>query len=86
MRQGQLDALFTPAPADAAGLDPDTLRRVRTALREGGPVSAAELGVSLGLSRVTAWRYLEHLVESGEASVSTDARTGGRPAKRYRRA
>ena len=86
VRQGQLDALFTPAPADAAGLDPDTLRRVRTALREGGPVSAAELGLSLGLSRVTAWRYLEHLVESGEASVSTDARTGGRPAKRYRRA
>lgn len=86
VRQGHLDALLAPPSApDAAGLDGDTLRRVRAALRDLGEASAAELGTRVGLSRVTAWRYLEHLVETGEASVGTDARTGGRPAKRYRR-
>ncbi|UBV42732.1 response regulator [Deinococcus taeanensis] len=85
VHQGHLDALFTPPTPDAAGLDGDTLRRVRVALRDHGEVSAAELGAQLGLSRVTAWRYLEHLVDTGEASVSTAAPTGGRPAKRYRR-
>jgi len=86
VRQGHLDALFAPPAApDATGLDGDTLRRVRAALRDLGEASAAELGTRVGLSRVTAWRYLEHLVETGEASVGTDARIGGRPAKRYRR-
>ncbi|MFC3833996.1 MULTISPECIES: response regulator [Deinococcus] len=86
VRQGDLDALLgTPAPA-ASGLDAETLQRVRAALRSGPPRTAAELGAGLGLSRVTAWRYLEHLVESGEATVETDAGGVGRPAKRYRRA
>ncbi|WP_412026545.1 response regulator [Deinococcus yunweiensis] len=86
VNQGDLDALLgTPAPA-TSGLDAETLQRVRVALRGGPPRTAAELGAGLGLSRVTAWRYLERLVEMGEATVETDVGTVGRPAKRYRRA
>ncbi|GMA15994.1 response regulator [Deinococcus metallilatus] len=86
VRQGHLDALFARPPVPASGLDAETLHRVRAALRGGGAYSASELGQALGLSRVTAWRYLEHLVEAGEASAETDARGIGRPVKRYRRA
>ncbi|MFC4639251.1 response regulator [Deinococcus hohokamensis] len=87
VRQGHLDALFTPAPSsEGSGLDPETLRRVRAALRDGQAVTAQELGQALGLSRVTAWRYLEYLSAQGEVTAAADARSLGRPAKRYRRA
>ncbi|WP_043800586.1 response regulator [Deinococcus gobiensis] len=87
VRQNDLDALFRGSPESAApGLDPGTLQRVRAALRAGGGHTAAEVGAALGLSRVTAWRYLEQLAQSGEAVAETDAGTVGRPAKRYRRA
>jgi two-component system CitB family response regulator len=86
VRQNDLDALFRGSPESAApGLDPGTLQRVRAALRAGGSHTAAELGADLGLSRVTAWRYLEQLAQSGEAIAETDTGTVGRPAKRYRR-
>ncbi|GHF40132.1 two-component system CitB family response regulator [Deinococcus metalli] len=85
VRQGDLDALLSTPASAASGLDADTLQRVRAALRGGPPRTAADLGTALGLSRVTAWRYLEHLVEVGEAAVETDVGTVGRPAKRYRR-
>ena len=84
--QGHLDALFARPPLPASGLDPETLHRVRATLRSGRAYSARELGQTLGLSRVTAWRYLEHLVEAGEACAATDVRGIGRPVKRYRRA
>lgn len=87
VRQNDLDALFRGSPeSPAPGLDPGTLQRVRAALRAGGGHTAAEVGAALGLSRVTAWRYLEQLAQSGEAVAETDAGTVGRPAKRYRRA
>lgn len=86
VRQGHLDALFTATAPPTSGLDPETLQRVRAALRGGADASAREVGQLLGLSRVTAWRYLEHLVETGEAHPETDARGVGRPVKRYRRA
>ncbi|WP_216322368.1 response regulator [Deinococcus aestuarii] len=86
VRQGHLDALFLRPTAPASGLDPATLGRVRGALRDGLPRTASEVGGLLGLSRVTAWRYLEHLVVEGEAAAEADARKVGRPVKRYRRA
>ncbi|MEF2278932.1 response regulator [Deinococcus sp. YIM 134068] len=88
VRQGDLDALFSLSrpTAPAAGLDPETLRLVRATLRDGPPRTANEIGQALALSRVTAWRYLEHLVAGGEATAETDTRGVGRPVKRYRRA
>ncbi len=87
VRQGHLDALLTPVLDDAAGLDPATLRRVRAALRgpSGLGLSASEVGEQLGISRVTAWRYLEHLLARGEVRAETGGPGVGRPTKRYRR-
>lgn len=69
------------------GIDPHTLERVAAALRDAqASVSAEELGERVGLSRVTAWRYLEHLVRVGEATLDHVYGQSGRPAKLYRAA
>ncbi|MFC3834572.1 MULTISPECIES: response regulator [Deinococcus] len=86
--QGRLDRLLgvhgrsaEPLPR---GVDPHTLERVAHALAgAGGGVSAEDIGDRLGLSRVTAWRYLEHLVRTGRASLEHQYGHSGRPAKLY---
>ena len=47
-------------------------------------VSAAELAETLGMSRVSARRYLEHLVATGAAEVAPRSGSAGRPEHRYR--
>ncbi len=89
--QAELDRLLgvTPSASESLprGIDPHTLERVAAALREAGAsVSAEDLGERVGLSRVTAWRYLEHLVRVGEASLDHAYGQSGRPAKLYRAA
>ena len=49
------------------------------------PLSAAAVGHALGLSRVTARRYLEFLVTLGELDVDSVAERPGRPYKLYER-
>ena len=76
------------------GLSQETLDHVVAALRErgaaqpapGGPggVSAAELAEVLHLSRVTARRYLEHLVDLGTVAREPRYGTPGRPELEYR--
>ncbi|WP_211195990.1 response regulator [Agromyces sp. H66] len=46
--------------------------------------SAAEIAESLGMSRVSARRYLEHLVATGAAEVAPRYGSAGRPEHRYR--
>ncbi|BDP41264.1 transcriptional regulatory protein [Deinococcus aetherius] len=67
------------------GIDPHTLERVAQVLA-GAPdaLSAEEVGDRTHLSRVTAWRYLEHLVRVGRASLDHQYGLAGRPAKLYR--
>ena len=68
------------------GLDPQTLERVREALGTGeAPLSAEEIGNRVGLSRVSAWRYLEYLDECGSVEAEVIYGSVGRPTKRYRR-
>ncbi len=68
------------------GLDSQTLDRVREALDEAvEPLSAEEIGNRVGLSRVSAWRYLEYLDQCGAAEAEVVYGSVGRPAKRYRR-
>lgn len=66
------------------GVDPHTLERVAQLLRmDGTGLSADDVGARIGLSRPTAWRYLEHLVSAGRAEL--DYQYGaGRPSKRYK--
>ncbi|RYC11263.1 response regulator [Nocardioides zhouii] len=65
------------------GLSSETARLVLGALNGGAELSAAEAGEELGLSRVSARRYLEHFVTTGEAQVRLQY-GAGRPERRYR--
>src|SRR5690606_36386960 len=46
--------------------------------------SASEIAEAVGMSRVSARRYLEYLVASGRAEVAPRYGTTGRPENRYR--
>ncbi|MFC0527327.1 hypothetical protein [Phytohabitans kaempferiae] len=47
-------------------------------------LSAAECANQVGISRVSARRYLEHLHDSAEATVTLRYAVAGRPERRYR--
>lgn len=67
------------------GLKEATLRSVLATLSEApAAVSAAEVGNRVGVARVTARRYLEHLVLLGLVEMSRETNGPGRPRNRYR--
>lgn len=67
------------------GYSAATLERViATLATQENDVSAAELAARIGMSRVGARRYLEHLVTSGQAVVEPRYGSTGRPEHRYR--
>ena len=67
------------------GIDAQTLERVDQLLRAAAQaVSAEEVGAGIGVSRVTAWRYLEYLLTTGRAELDFSYGAPGRPAKLYR--
>ncbi|GAB3995416.1 response regulator [Glycomyces albus] len=89
--QADVDRVFSrtaPATTTAAlpkGFSAETAALVETALREtDGSLSAAECAERIGVSRVSARRYLEHLQESGRAEVALRYAGRGRPERRYR--
>ncbi len=59
------------------------LDKVLGALDEAG-VTALEMAGRVGISRVTARRYLEHLAETGPAERVLRYGTTGRPQVEYR--
>lgn len=89
-RQADIDRVFGGATARNAalpkGFSAETQQRVQELLRTApADISALEAAESLGISRVSARRYLEHLTETGAAGVRL--RYGaGRPERRYFRA
>ena len=67
------------------GLSARTCALVASVLEaEPGDLSAAETAERAGLSRVSARRYLEHLVEAGQARLDLRYGAAGRPEHRYR--
>jgi response regulator of citrate/malate metabolism len=91
--QGDVDRVF-PAGRRAAprgvattpkGIAPETLTVVRESLAAagGGGLSATECSERTGLARVSARRYLEQLVATGEADVRQRYGTAGRPERRF---
>lgn len=67
------------------GLSSPTLEAVATVLREAeGSLSAAAAGAAAGVSRITARRYLEHLVDTGLAVREPRYGQVGRPELCYR--
>lgn len=86
--QSEIDALLgalRPATSVALpkGLSSATLERVTQDVRENGPVSAGEAAQRLGISRVSARRYLEHLAAVGRVARSPRYGTPGRPESEY---
>jgi response regulator of citrate/malate metabolism len=88
--QADVDRLFGvtgPEKRLPKGFSAETLKLVEDALRSvpGGAadLSAAEAASLLGISRVSARRYLEHLNETGKAEVTLRYGEVGRPERRY---
>jgi response regulator of citrate/malate metabolism len=85
--QADVDRVFGVSGADRRlpkGFSPETLRLVEDSLRqEASDLSAAEAAGLLGISRVSARRYLEHLVETGKVEVTLRYGEVGRPERRY---
>ena len=88
--QADVDRLFGVAGAEKRlpkGFSAETLKLVEDTLRNvpsgAGDVSAAEAAALLGISRVSARRYLEHLNETGKAEVTLRYGEVGRPERRY---
>jgi response regulator of citrate/malate metabolism len=86
--QADVDRIFGGRPATGdvrlpKGLSPQTRRLVEQALRAAGTLSAAECAGEVGISRVSARRYLEYLTTCGTAEVSLRYGTTGRPERRY---
>lgn len=91
LEQRDIDRLFHPQAASEGartlpkGIDPLTLGKVRQVFADpaAGDLSADEVGRQVGVSRITARRYLEFLI--GEGFLSADLLYGavGRPERRY---
>ena len=87
--QDEVDDMFSalrPAAASALpkGMSAETLRDVTAALRDAGRgLSATDVAALVGVSRVTARRYLEHLADVGMASRRPRYGGGGRPEVEY---
>ncbi|MGW0732784.1 response regulator [Streptomyces sp. NPDC002851] len=81
-----LAALRSPGPAALPkGLSAPTLERIVNCLRESPDgLTAATAAETAGLARITARRYLEHLVDTGRAARSPQYGQVGRPELHYR--
>ena len=92
LTQEEIDAAFTSQPVGRGpvavlpkGLSAETAEAVEKALRESREtLSATECAEAVGISRVSARRYLEHFVSFGQAEVTLRYGTTGRPERRYR--
>lgn len=74
-----------PARALPKGLAWRTMETVSTALRSSAsPLSAEDVAEQVGMSRVAARRYLEHLASAGAARVQPQYGQAGRPRNLYR--
>ncbi|WP_244809865.1 response regulator [Streptomyces sp. So13.3] len=81
-----LASLRSPeSPVLPKGLSAPTLEAVTAALREAvSGISANAAAAAVGVSRITARRYLEHLVDTGRAVRSPQYGQVGRPELSYR--
>ncbi|HSE70036.1 MAG TPA: response regulator [Nocardioidaceae bacterium] len=85
--QAEVDRVFGMGPSDVRlpkGFSAETLRLVEETVRDAdGDLSAAETAALVGVSRVSARRYLEHLVNAGRVEVRLRYGEVGRPERRY---
>ncbi len=66
------------------GVAPGTNDEIARAVRDSAEgITADAVAKHVGVSRVTAWRYLERLAEEGTVTRHTDYGKAGRPKTRY---
>lgn len=90
--QDDVDAVFVRAAGTSGGtvalpkgMSAETALLAQAALRSAdGTLSATEVAEVVGLSRVSARRYLEHFVTTGQADVRLRYGSTGRPERLYR--
>ncbi|WP_433384669.1 response regulator [Micromonospora sp. KLBMP9576] len=87
--QHEVDRMFATLRGTAPdtlpkGLGAETLDAVLDVLRHRPGISASEVAERTGTSRVTARRYLEHLVDTGRVARAPRYGTPGRPEVEYR--
>ena len=88
--QQEIDAMLGELRSPGAialpkGLSKETLELVARTLKQATtPLGAAETAQQAGLSRVTARRYLEHLVQAQQVELELRYGGSGRPEHRYR--
>ncbi|WP_144762779.1 response regulator [Curtobacterium sp. 9128] len=82
----RLGALRPPTPTEGEkGIARATLASIQAVLMQAtAGASATEVAATTGTSRVTARRYLEHLVTVGQAEKDVRHRGQGRPEYEYR--
>jgi two-component system response regulator DctR len=94
VRQDDLDKLGSKNDPDAAeplgdavlpkGVHQLTLEQLLTILlREKKPLTCQEVATVMSMSKITVWRYLEYLVETGKIKYSLLYGGTGRPSKAY---
>ena len=83
--QEEIDRMRTGADAGSAAgnIRLERLREVREILDGGTAMTAEEVAEATGMARVTARRYLEHLVSLGQCTVDAVSDGPGRPRKAY---
>ena len=85
--QQELDKFLVPkkvSPLLPKNLQRKTLELIEEfLLQQGEPQSAEQVAEQVGISRVTARRYLEYFVQEGKVSMVLDYLPLGRPIHRY---
>jgi len=86
--QRSVDRIFhgvgRPSDQLPKGLSAETMELVVRVLAEADePLTADDVAQLTGISRVSVRRYLRHLTDQGEASLSQDYGTPGRPRHRF---
>jgi response regulator of citrate/malate metabolism len=86
--QSTVDRVFGARAAEhdalPKGLSQETLQLVAGVLQATpGDLSASDCAASVGISRVSARRYLQHLAATGRADVRLQYGAAGRPERRY---
>ena len=88
--QKDVDRMFSLPESGAVipkGLSPETLGRVRSMLEQAeNGLSASQAAEEIGVTRVSARRYLEHLAKVGVVDVELRYGSVGRPERRYAKA
>ena len=88
LAQTDVDQIFhgvgQPTARLPKGLSPGTLELVARALADADePLTADDVAQVTGISRVSVRRYLRHLTDNGQAVLSQDYGTPGRPRHRF---